>query len=242
MKTNNISKKQLISIVIIMSLIVVISKRLFATLDKFIQHNLVDSTSIEEIAITDAGYSSDDVIMLENRLNKDKGIYVYDVIFVCDDTEYKYSLRATDGYILSKQLSESNLIPVIGAINIFKEETTEKDYKDQETLQQSAPTQTDNSKTEETTISSTPTPKQTNTQAISNSQKSKTYSSQGQAVTSPQNQTIQQPTPTSQPSPSQQQVSQTKNEYEHDYDDDDDDNDNDEDDDNDDDDWKIGGD
>ena len=95
MKTNNISKKQLISIVIIMLLIFVISKRLFATLDKFIQHNLVDSTSIEEIAITDAGYSSDDVIMLGNRLNKDKGIYVYDVIFVCDDTEYKYSLTNT---------------------------------------------------------------------------------------------------------------------------------------------------
>ena len=61
----------------------------------------IQQTDAENIALTDAGLTSDTVKSLRSRLEYDDGIAIYDVEFWTDTDEYDYEIDAVSGEILA---------------------------------------------------------------------------------------------------------------------------------------------
>lgn len=55
-----------------------------------------------EIALEEAGLSSDDVRNVENRLERDDGVLIYEIDFDAGDTEYSYDVDARTGAIVDR--------------------------------------------------------------------------------------------------------------------------------------------
>ena len=71
----------------------------------FAVYAVVDNQSIGkdralEIALTDAGYSADQIAMSRTDLSYDDGMFEYEVEFVADGIEYDYTIKASNGVIL----------------------------------------------------------------------------------------------------------------------------------------------
>lgn len=62
--------------------------------------NFIGETKAQEIALEKAGITSDDVIFDRIELERDNGVWVYEVEFRKDRTEYEAEINADDGEIL----------------------------------------------------------------------------------------------------------------------------------------------
>lgn len=58
--------------------------------------------SAKKIALKDCGFSAKDVVFTKAKLEKDDGIYIYEIEFETSTTEYEYEINATTGKILDK--------------------------------------------------------------------------------------------------------------------------------------------
>ena len=56
------------------------------------------------IALKNAGLSASDVTFTKAKLDRDDGIYEYEIEFISGSTEYEYTIRAEDGAILEKDV------------------------------------------------------------------------------------------------------------------------------------------
>ena len=60
----------------------------------------IGTDSAKEIAASHAGYSVSEVTFSKVKLEEEDGIYVYEIEFKKDETEYEYTIKASDGIIL----------------------------------------------------------------------------------------------------------------------------------------------
>lgn len=58
----------------------------------------------KNIALEDAGVSSADVTYTKEKLDRDDGVYVYELEFYTNDTEYDYDINAQTGAIMDKSV------------------------------------------------------------------------------------------------------------------------------------------
>lgn len=58
--------------------------------------------SAKKIALKSSGHSAGDVVFTKAKLEKDDGIYVYEIEFKTSTTEYEYEINATTGKIIEK--------------------------------------------------------------------------------------------------------------------------------------------
>ncbi len=62
----------------------------------------ISKAAAKNIALKHAGFSSNDVTFTEVKLDKDDGVYTYDITFVSEDnTEYDYEINAVSGKIIN---------------------------------------------------------------------------------------------------------------------------------------------
>jgi uncharacterized membrane protein YkoI len=72
-----------------------------------VAHNgLLEQEEAENFAFMDADVKADEVTNLRTHLEKDDGIYVYDIKFYVGSTEYEYEIRAEDGMVLEKDVED----------------------------------------------------------------------------------------------------------------------------------------
>ncbi len=64
--------------------------------------NLIGLKSAKEKALNDAGLSASDVTFTKSKLDKDDGIYVYEIDFYSSTTEYDYEINGKTGAIIEK--------------------------------------------------------------------------------------------------------------------------------------------
>lgn len=67
------------------------------------QYNIT-SEEAENIALKDAGVSRTDVKYINSHIDRDDGLYVYEVEFVVDNMEYDYEINSDSGVILSSDM------------------------------------------------------------------------------------------------------------------------------------------
>ena len=65
-------------------------------------NGLLDQQEAETFAFMDADVKEDEVTNLRTHLEKDDGVYVYDIEFYVGNIEYEYEIRAEDGVVLEK--------------------------------------------------------------------------------------------------------------------------------------------
>lgn len=66
-----------------------------------VSSNFIGEEKAQEIALEKAGITSDDVIFEKIKLEKDDGVWQYEVEFRKDRTEYDADIKAEDGTIIS---------------------------------------------------------------------------------------------------------------------------------------------
>ena len=72
-------------------------------------HNgLLDQQEAAEFAFMDADVKADEVTNLRTHLEKDDGVYVYDIEFYVGNIEYEYEIRAEDGVVLEKDKEDKS--------------------------------------------------------------------------------------------------------------------------------------
>lgn len=71
-------------------------------------NGLLDQQEAETFAFMDADVKEDEVTNLRTHLEKDDGVYVYDIDFYVGNTEYEYEVRAEDGVILEKDKEDKS--------------------------------------------------------------------------------------------------------------------------------------
>ena len=72
-------------------------------------HNgLLDQQEAAEFAFMDADVKADEVTNLRTHLEKDDGVYVYDIEFYVGNIEYEYEIRAEDGAVLEKDKEDKS--------------------------------------------------------------------------------------------------------------------------------------
>lgn len=64
--------------------------------------NYIGADKAKEIALQNAGVDVSSATFTKAKLDRDDGIYVYDIEFVSGDMEYSYEISATDGSIVDK--------------------------------------------------------------------------------------------------------------------------------------------
>ncbi len=62
------------------------------------------SDQAEEIVLADAGVSRSSVKYINSHIDKDDGIFVYEIEFVVNNTEYDYEINADNGAVVSKDV------------------------------------------------------------------------------------------------------------------------------------------
>lgn len=79
------------------------------------QTDYIGEQRAQEIALADAGISADETAYITAHMDYENGIAVYEVNFVSGDPayEYDYELRATDGYILKRDIDLEDDIPLV---------------------------------------------------------------------------------------------------------------------------------
>ena len=65
-------------------------------------NGLLDQQEAETFAFMDADVKEDEVTNLRTHLEKDDGVYVYDIEFYVGNIEYEYEIRAEDGVVLDR--------------------------------------------------------------------------------------------------------------------------------------------
>lgn len=74
-----------------------------------VAHNgLLDQREAAEFAFMDADVKADEVTNLRTHLEKDDGVYVYDIEFYVGNIEYEYEIRAEDGVVLEKDKEDKS--------------------------------------------------------------------------------------------------------------------------------------
>lgn len=74
-----------------------------------VAHNgLLDQQEAAEFAFMDADVKADEVTNLRTHLEKDDGVYVYDIEFYVGNIEYEYEIRAEDGVVLEKDKEDKS--------------------------------------------------------------------------------------------------------------------------------------
>ena len=79
------------------------------------QTDYIGEQRAQEIALADAGISADETAYITAHMDYENGIAVYEVNFVSGDPayEYDYELRATDGYILKRDIDLEHDNPLV---------------------------------------------------------------------------------------------------------------------------------
>ena len=74
-----------------------------------VAHNgLLDQQEAETFAYMDADVKAEEVTNVRTRLEKDNGVYVYDIEFYVGSIEYEYEIRAEDGMVLEKDKEDKS--------------------------------------------------------------------------------------------------------------------------------------
>lgn len=74
-----------------------------------VAHNgLLDQQEAEDFAFMDADVRANEVAKLRTHLEKDKGVYIYDIEFDVGTIEYEYEIRAKDGVVLEKNKEDKS--------------------------------------------------------------------------------------------------------------------------------------
>lgn len=71
-----------------------------------IPRSLIDISTAEKIALSDAGLQEQDVSAMWSRLEFEDGRFLYDVNFYSDGTEYEYVIQAKDGDIAARYIED----------------------------------------------------------------------------------------------------------------------------------------
>ena len=61
-------------------------------------------TKAKSLALADAGFKSEDVTFLKERLTRDDGLRIYDIEFYADGAKYEYELNAASGKIVQQSI------------------------------------------------------------------------------------------------------------------------------------------
>lgn len=118
-----IEKKTLILGILTMVALGLIGFGLTKIMDQISRHTTIDQVAAENFAYSDAGFQSNDVLLLDNTFTKEQGAYVYKISFVKDTTQYDYTVRAADGKVLGKNQS-------VSAVSYTSEKQTPKPEKE----------------------------------------------------------------------------------------------------------------
>ena len=74
-----------------------------------VAHNgLLDQQEAETFAYMDADVKAEEVTNVRTRLERDNGVYVYDIEFYVGSIEYEYEIRAEDGMVLEKDKEDKS--------------------------------------------------------------------------------------------------------------------------------------
>lgn len=71
-------------------------------------NSYIGKTKAKQIAFSNAGVASSKVKDLEVELDKENGIYVYEVSFEANNTEYDYKINAKTGKIINKEIEKND--------------------------------------------------------------------------------------------------------------------------------------
>ena len=94
------------------------------------KNRLLDEQEAENFAFMDADVNADEVTNLRTYLEKDAGIYVYDIEFYVGNIEYDYEIRAEDGMVLEKgREDKSRRVKKNDADNSDDGASSEADYR-----------------------------------------------------------------------------------------------------------------
>ena len=66
--------------------------------------NYIGVDKAKELALQNAGIDSSAATFTKAKLDRDDGMYLYDIEFVSGDFEYSYEISATDGVIIDKDI------------------------------------------------------------------------------------------------------------------------------------------
>lgn len=69
-----------------------------------VKNGLIDEETAEEFALLDADLEEEDIQGMKIVLERNDGIYVYDISFYSGTTEYEYEIQAKDGVVLEKDV------------------------------------------------------------------------------------------------------------------------------------------
>lgn len=66
--------------------------------------------SVKEIVLADSGISADSAIFDKVKLEKEHGVYVYEVEFAVGAVEYEYEINAVTGAIIKKEIDDDDVV------------------------------------------------------------------------------------------------------------------------------------
>jgi uncharacterized membrane protein YkoI len=81
----------------------------------------IEESTALQIALEHAGLQESDVTVLKNKLDRDDGVYEYDVEFLADGKKYDYTINAQSGDIRSYEI-EANTIAGTADSNVIAED------------------------------------------------------------------------------------------------------------------------
>ena len=70
------------------------------------QSAYIDIEAAKSIALADSGVSSASAVFTKAKLDREDGIYVYEIEFYVGNYEYEYEINAVDGKIMDKSIEE----------------------------------------------------------------------------------------------------------------------------------------
>ena len=105
------TKKKKLAIIlaaVIMALIAA-GAGIFAYASEIAKKNSIGLDSALNIAMSDANAAEENTVVTKAKIDFEKGIFIYDIEFTVDaETEYDYSIKASDGTILEKDRSKAD--------------------------------------------------------------------------------------------------------------------------------------
>ena len=72
------------------------------------KNDILSEEKIKEIVLEDSKIDSKDAFFIKVRLEREKGVLVYDVEFYVGDKEYEYKVNPTTGKILEKEIEDKD--------------------------------------------------------------------------------------------------------------------------------------
>lgn len=130
-------KKAIITGLCLVAAVVVIGFGGMAIAKTWVENTGIGKSGAEYYALTDAGVEYTDAKFTKNEMDREDGVFVYDVEFTANGNAYEYTINATNGTILSKEINDKDMMVPIN--NKPAEETVVPETK-AETKQESKPT------------------------------------------------------------------------------------------------------